>query len=502
MWQVRVTGDDSKRIAEELTQLALSCVQVAAGQDSDWTSGAVRRNKLQWSMESAVRAAAGEISVEPDEGRRLAAAAALKLIDNAGIAGGGGVGIARIFTSDPDDLPVAPGTFARHGLLVFAACLLAEKVAQERNPPGSPWVNRDRVIARGHLCDLLAISVDNYAKGQPPEQWWDTSFVAVTKMLSLYAVPDSEFDDAALPSLSVYGSDTADVNDPGPDVGLEPGPGLTQPEGPTDADEDAVVRRRRWLMGTRSGRTPAVSAGPQNAGAGSGRAWVRVVVLTVVLTLAGSITAAELLPGIPRLLFHWQDRYVDSYPIPTLPPRIEAVDSPLTLPNTTVQLFWMRNGSQQMPADQTANGRLPAVTAAVMPPEYQIATFQVLLSKTHRDADADHHLKLWIQVPTPMMVVGATLMKDPVHEGEAQDALNSLDKDNGGAAVKVPSLDGGDVLYQFRVEARPDHTNNGYLCGYNAKFVQVMVRSEDNTQTSQDGVVTPFPLYVPRGEGC
>lgn len=303
----------------------------------------------------------------------------------------------------------------------------------------------------------------------------------MAKALRLYAVSDSEFDDTQVPSLTVFQEDPAQ---PEPDVG-------------------GMMHRLRGLIRARSVGKSATSARQHKAvGSPSIRRRMTTIALTVLLTLAVSIGTAEILSAIPRFFFGWQGRHVDSYPVPALPPRIEGVDSALTLPNTTVQLFWMSHGSQQATADQTANGRLPAVSAAVMPPEYQIATFQVLLSRTHKDADADTNLKLWIQVPTPMMVVGATLMKDPVHEGEPQDALNSLDKDNGGSAVKVPSLDDGDVLYQFRVEARPDRTNNGYLCGYNAKFVQVMVRSEDKTNTSQDGVVTPYPLYVPRGEGC
>lgn len=92
-------------------------------------------------------------------------------------------------------------------------------------------------------------------------------------------------------------------------------------------------------------------------------------------------------------------------------------------------------------------------------------------------------------------------MKTPLKESIPQPELNTVNG-IGGKAVEVPSLDDGDVLYQFQVVARPDRTNNGYFCGYNAKFVQVMVRSEDKTKTSQDGVVTPYPLYVPRGEGC
>lgn len=165
MTQVQVTGDDIETIANDLTMLALSCVQAAAKRDSRWADRAVRRSRLQWSMESAVRAAEHERRAEPDEGRRLAAAAALKLIENAWTDDAGGVGIARIFNEHPNRLPVASGVCAHHGLVVLTACLLAEEVAQKHSPPSSPWVERHLLPARVHLCDVLAISAANLEKG-------------------------------------------------------------------------------------------------------------------------------------------------------------------------------------------------------------------------------------------------------------------------------------------------------------------------------------------------
>lgn len=472
----------------------MSYIAALADRDSESMQGTVRPHRLKWAMKSAVRESEQRAADGSTMTQRLAAAAALALIEGAGINDANDTG--RIFKAHPDSIPVKGGHFEHNGLLVEAACRLAEKIALDQATPNPN--KAQGIAARSHLRELLGGSVDNLERGQPADQWWDESFAAITQMLGRYAAPASTY-----PSLREY----------------DPQPG---PETKTLAPRDAAVQLSKGSADSTAvggeqdsphprGRATEEIPGDESVVVGVSR-WsnvsarlvgtrIRVAVMVAVVTIAAFIALAEAVAPIPRFLFGWQDTYVDSYPIPSLPPPVEGVASPLTLPNTSVQLFFMDQGSEQAATDQTVNGRLPVATAAVMPLQYQIATFQVLLSKTHADADPDTNLKLWIQAPLPMDITGATLMKTPVKESIPQPELNTVNG-NGGKAVDVPSLDGGDVLYQFQVVARPDRTNNGYFCGYNAKFVQVMVRSEDKTATSQDGVVTPYPLYVPRGEGC
>lgn len=406
----------------------------------------------------------------------MAAAAALALIENAGIAGSTD-DTGRIFKQSPDSAPVKSGLFSQYGLLVLAAGKLAEELGLSQSTSRQSTAAQS-LAASDQLRRLLQASVDNLEAGQPTDQWWDSSLTAIAQMLERYAEPASSY-----PTLSAHRPAPEGKTTVLPAAGDAKNPDTavreTNSSSPLPAESSGWSKCCTFLAGTRS----------------------RLAASVAVLTVMACIGLGEAVAPIPRWLFGWQDTYVDSYPIPSLPPPVEGVDSPLTLKNTTIQLFFMDQGSEQVSADQTVNGRLPVATAAVMPVQYQIATFQVLLSKTHADADADTNLKLWIQAPLPMDITGATLMKNPVKESILQPELDTV-KGKGGKAVNVPSLDGGAVLYQFQVVARPDTTNNGYFCGYNAKFIQVMVRSEDKASTSQDGVVTPYPLYVPRGEGC
>ncbi|ODQ93106.1 hypothetical protein BHQ17_14580 [Mycolicibacterium holsaticum] len=473
MSQVGGVADADQGQTEKLTELALSCIEEFAVDGPQGVQGGVRRGQLKLAMRVAV--------VEADRiapGRSdtaLAAAAALALIENAGVTGSG-EDTGRIFKQHPDSTPVRDGVFSQYGLLVLAAGKLAEDIGLSQLTPRPSQVQS--LAAGDSLRKLLQRSVDNLEAGQPADEWWDSSLPVLVQMLERYAEPTGVY-----PTLKPYRFARQRQTTGAPtDVAAEV-PDLVEPKTnnsvPPPAEPLGWSKFCAHVAGTRP----------------------RVAVLVAVVTVMACIGLAEAVAPIPRALFGWQDTYVDSYPIPSLPPPVEGVDSPLTLPNTRVQLFFMEQGSQQGATDQTVNGRLPVATAAVMPLQYQIATFQVLLSKTRADADADSNLKLWVQAPLPMDINGATLMKTPLKESIPQPELNTVNG-IGGKAVEVPSLDDGDVLYQFQVVARPDRTNNGYFCGYNAKFVQVMVRSEDKTKTSQDGVVTPYPLYVPRGEGC
>lgn len=470
MSQVGGVADADQGQVEKLTELALSCIEESAANGLSGMQGNIRRAKLQWAMQSAT-VQARKIDADRSD-TALAAAAALALIENAGITGSAD-DTGRIFKQSPDSTPVKGGTtFSRHGLLVLAAGRLAEKLGLDES--GHSKVQG--LAAGEHLRLLLQTSVDNLEAGQPADQWWDSSLPAITQMLERYEKPAS-----AYPTLNAYTEPERNTTGP---TAVDPAK-ASDPADEPDTSGSLPAESSRWT------KFYARVAGTRP----------RFATSVAVVTILACIGLAEACAPIPRSLFGWQDTYVDSYPIPSLPPPVESVDSPLTLPNTSVRLFFMDHGSEQAAADQTVNGRLPVAAAAVMPLQYQIATFQVLLKKTHADADADTNLKLWIQAPLPMDITGATLMKNPVKESIPQPELDTVNG-NGGKAVDVPSLDDGDVLYQFQVVARPDRTNNGYFCGYNAKFVQVMVRSGDKTATSQDGVVTPYPLYVPRGEGC
>ncbi|MGJ6127255.1 hypothetical protein QN239_32265 [Mycolicibacterium sp. Y3] len=467
-------ADADQGQVDKLTELALSCIESFAADGLQGSS--VRRGRLQWAMRSAT-VKAQQIAPNGSD-TALAAAAALALIENAGITGTD-EDTGRIFKQPPDSTAVKGGVFSQYGLLVQAAGKLAEEIGL--SPSSTPRQSKVHdLAAANNLRKLLQITVDNLEAGQPADQWWDRSSTAITQMLERYAKPAS-----AYPTLNAYtepGRETTGTAAVGPTKTPGDGPGATNTsDHPPPPEPSGWSKGWAFLAGTRP----------------------RLAALVAVVTVGACIGLGEAVASIPRSLFGWQDTYVDSYPIPSLPPPVEGVDSALTLPNTSVRLFFMDQGSEQTAADQTVNGRLPVAAAAVMPLEYQIATFQVLLSKAHKDdaSAADTNLKLWIQAPLPMDITGATLMKTPVKESIPQPELNTVNG-NGGTAVDVPSLDDGDVLYQFQVVARPDRTNNGYFCGYNAKFVQVMVRSEDKTATSQDGVVTPYPLYVPRGEGC
>jgi len=103
-----------------------------------------------------------------------------------------------------------------------------------------------------------------------------------------------------------------------------------------------------------------------------------------------------------------------------------------------------------------------------------------------------------------VIVKDAHVMRDATHEGDAKPELNTHTVlENTKFATEVPALTrDSKVVYQFTVEAKANDTNNGYMCGYNGKVVDVLVRRVGGVNDGRVWVATPYPIYVARGENC
>lgn len=472
--RVRSIGGDGG-VVDTLVSAAMD-VLVWAANDPDEVSRAVREPGLRRAMTFAEKASKheGNVAVEVDRGRRLGAAAALMLIQNS----------ADIFKSYPV-VPEPIGLLRKTGYLSGAACQLAISVASRYAAESAPLKSVDSLVAFSQLAGPMEGVI---AAGKGARGWWETSFPVITA--ALRELDDAPPGDRPVEQTVPDGPQVPDV-DQGIILG-EQGPAPDPDEGDpsTRKDDDlAEPARQRWMI----------------------RRWLAVLAAVVVLA---AVQLFPLIPSVtPRALFGSQDS-VSSDPsklvvIPPMPPPIGAVQSPDALPNTTIRLFLMSDGSNPVPANQTMNGVLPTVSAAVVPAVSESVTFRVWLSVTNVDAPPDRDLKMSIQATNPMVVEKSMLMSDETHAGPSKPELNSVidTKHNfavsGGGYTDVgplPAIVGAKVVYQFTVKARPSETDNGYVCGYNPKSVQVNVQIGGDD--SRKAVTTPYPLYVVRGVNC
>jgi hypothetical protein len=501
MLRMPFAGDDADHVGDLVADAMYVLRWAAEPALVDRVDRVVRQHRLRNAMMRAWVAAGRTI----DEPNRLAAAAALMLIEHA----------EDVFGRDYRERLPPPNRLLRGvGYVPGAAYRLAERVAGRLIPA---WP--DNYAASHRLSQVIAERADALARGDLEE--WAKALPVLAETLLLYDLPvekvremfpidDDESGQAAEPEPEPTEADReaevwrGDVSASTPDSAIvetgekdeavppaAPAPGVERPVAEVD-DGDAVDgRRSRRKASTETAFRRRV--GP--------------ALLVAAITLVVVVGTAEAVPAVPRVLFGWQvptpEPLVDSYVIPPLPERTSEVASPIVLPNTIVQLFLMSDGSSPVRKDQTVNGWLPEVSAPVVPAVYDSVTFQVWLTVRPGAPAPDKDLWLSIQLTTPMRVQDARLMSDAVHEGPERSELNSHDDGSGGTAIAVEPLSAGTaVIYQFRVMAEPLLPDNSYLCGYNAKSVQILVRKGPKDGDSRQSVVTPYPLYVPRGRDC
>lgn len=490
--RVSIVGDDQEHLISILVREAEKAFEWCA---AEWDSNAriVDRRELRNALGFAARKAA---SAGPEQ---LAAAATLFLIQNR----------THIFIDYPRSLPLPNQFFCgSKGFLPGAAHRFAEEIVKQT---ASDWPENE--AASYHLRGVLA---DIFANAERDDFRWDESESALVEVLQSYRLPEHELWVRVRPDLGP-GSDDGDEVSSETDSGV----GGAPPASPTSAVAPQLTGPPTDHDVLEVGTTAAVASG------GDGvkpvdrqedplkRLNVRAVVAVPLLMLVGALVAVMLFkafPVAPRTLFG--PTLVDSYPIPPLPEGPKELWSPTALPNTTVQLLLMSDGPKPKKEDQTTNGVLPGVAARQVSSTTDTVTFQVWLSVTDiaKNADTDKGLLLWINATTPMVVQGARLMFDPVNEGPEKPELDSVAK-NGGvpgatstAVEPLPRVEGAHVIYQFQVKSRPEDTSNAYACGFNPASVQVAVQVVDPANRgkpdSRKAVVTPYPLYVPRGTEC
>ncbi|GEM_PF-1910776 len=466
---VQPRGDNDAAV-EALRRDAINALRIAATKGTD-VDAILREPALREAMRRAVQTANAHADVDDDLGRRQGACAALYLIQ----------GASEIF-EDPAKLPDTPRDLRGIGYLAGAASVLAETVAYRLNSAGAQAAKRVHWRARQHLNRTLAQVRQDFDDNQPRQTWWDTAFERIIAALKDYHLSEEDFQTRPQPVVEPYKT-----------------PAITPIEEGDDSNDSDPRPRRQPLRAV--GNWLRLHWGQ-----------LKLVALTVAVTTVVLVVVAGAFPAIPRELFDLQAEEAQPeapagspvIPPPPLPPRISEVQAPNALPNTNVRLFLMSDGANPVPTSQTLNGALPEVQAATVPSVYQRVTFQIWLSVREEKMDPDNKtnkLFVSIQVPPPMAVEQAMRMTDPSHKGEDADELETLPDGSGGGRVEIPPLIWGtEVIYQFDVIARPTETNSGYMCGYNPKYVQVQIQREGID--SRSAVVTPYPLYVARGENC
>ncbi|WP_418005006.1 hypothetical protein ACNO8X_08990 [Mycobacterium sp. PDNC021] len=454
---MRFADDAGVNETRILCAVALDVLRQCA---ADGTAVQIHESHLETAMGNARTVAINTVDVDNDLDRRMGAAAALMLIQCASL----------IFPDYPA-LPSPAAPLTRVGYLAGAASRLAEALAFQRFSPQSASNDDAPWAASALFTETVKSAADEYS--QTNRAWWNASFTRLTLALGDFHRPQHELHKRLAADLEDMFADPdsdAQFQESEAETLADPGP-ATNPQKPP-ASPSAPKPRLDDVRPPRRGRLIATTAA-----------------ITAVSTVAVVGAVSWAFPALPK--------WVSGAPT-------DEVITSHVLPNTTVEVQLLDKDGSRSDDNRTVSGEFPTVWAGLVPALYDTLTFQVSLSVRDPDREPDTNLQLSVNAPPPVIVKDAHVMRDATHEGEPKPELNTHTiRESTKFATEVPSLTrDAKVIYQFTVEAKANDTNNGYMCGYNGKVVDVLVRRVGGADDGRVWVATPYPIYVARGESC